>query len=150
MVEETITTSVDALTELLKKHNKIGLEEAAKKLDIPISVVQSWVDFLVEEKILGLEYKFTTPYIYLNKSNKKKSSYTIKKDDVSIDNFRENFEKKAEEKQISGNKAKDLWKNHLLQKVDKKKDFFFREARKRGFFNTEDLWKEYKKRVVNT
>lgn len=147
MVEETITTSVDSLIDLLKSVDKIELELAANKLGLPINIVQSWVDFLVEEKIIGIEYKFTTPYIYLNKANIKKA-IAVETEDVSIDSFKENFEKKASDKQISQLQATDLWKNHLLQKMDKKKQFFFREARKRGFFNPEDLWSEYKKKMI--
>lgn len=148
MVDDTITTSVDTLIELLKKVDKIELSKAASDLSLPISVVQSWVDFLVEEKLLGLEYKFTTPYIYLNKEEIKKKE-AIVTEDVSIDNFKEAFNKKASDKQISITQARDLWKNHLLQKFERKRDFFFREARKRGFFNSEQLWIEYKNKLIN-
>ncbi|NQU98902.1 hypothetical protein HQ533_05540 [Candidatus Woesearchaeota archaeon] len=147
VVEETITTSVDSLIELLKKVNKIELEQAAAKLKMPVSVVQSWVDFLVEEKIIGLEYKFTTPFIYLNKPHAAAKT-AIDTTDVSIDKFKEDFQKKASEKKIPTHQSTDLWKNHLLQKLDKKKDFFFREARKRGFFNQEELWIQYRKKII--
>ncbi|MBU0471377.1 MAG: hypothetical protein KKF89_06110 [Nanoarchaeota archaeon] len=147
MVEETITTSVDSLIDLLKKVSKIELEEAANKLEMPVSVVQSWVDFLVEERIIGLEYKFTTPFIYLNKPHNQ-TSETIEAPEVSIDQFKDDFKKKATEKQIPTTQTIDLWKNHLLQKLEKKKDLFFREARKRGFFNQEELWIEYRKKIM--
>ena len=147
MVDDSIKTSVDSLIELLKTVEKIELEVAATKLGLPISVVQSWVDFLVEEKILGLEYKFTTPFIYLNKE--KKRGEDLETEEVSIDNFKEAFSKKAVDKQIPTFQTNDLWKNHLLQKLEKKKDFFVREARKRGFFNAEELWSNYRKKLLS-
>jgi len=147
VVEDIITTSVDSLINLLNEVDKIELEEAAKKLKIQVSTVQSWVDFLVEEKIIGLEYKFTTPYIYLNKPKKEKKA-EAETEEVSIDNFKEEFHRKASEKQIPTHQAHDLWKNHLLQRVEKKREFFFREARKRGFFNPEELWGEYKNKLM--
>lgn len=146
VVEETITTSVDSLIDLLKEVDKIELEVAAKKLGLSISVVQSWVDFLVEENIIGLEYKFTTPYIYLNKPKKKEEE--VETDDQTIQTFRTDFHKKASDKKIPVQQVHDLWKNHLLQKMEKRKDFFFREANRKGFFNPQDLWLEYKQRLM--
>ncbi|MAG39285.1 hypothetical protein CMO90_04330 [Candidatus Woesearchaeota archaeon] len=148
MVDETLTTTVDSLINLLKEVDKIELEEAAKKLDLSVDIIQSWVDFLVEEKLVGIEYKFTTPYIYFNKPKEK--SKAEKKEEESIEKMKEDFHKKAAEKKISKIEAKDLWKNHLLQKMDKKKDFFFKESRKRGLFNPEELWKEYKDKLLNS
>jgi|FLOH01.1.fsa_nt_gi hypothetical protein len=147
MVDEIITTSVDSLLDLLKKVNKIEMEVAAKQLDVSLNVLQSWVEFLVEEKVLGIEYKFTTPFIYLNKPTE---TQTAKKEseEISIDNFKEDFHKKASEKKISPIQAQDLWKNHLLQKLEKKKSFFFKEARQRDFFNPEELWSTYRKKLM--
>lgn len=147
VVEGTITTSVDTLIDLLNEVDKIELEVAAKKLGLSISVVQSWVDFLVEENIIGLEYKFTTPYIYLNKP-KKKEEVKVEEETQSIETFRTDFHKKASDKKIPEQQVHDLWKNHILQKMEKKKDFFFREANRRGFFNPQDLWLEYKQRLM--
>ena len=48
------------------------MEDASKILKLPMNVVQSLVDFLVEEKIFGIEYKFTTPYIYISQEKGKK------------------------------------------------------------------------------
>ena len=46
----------------------MAVEEVSKTLHLPAPSVQALVDFLVEEKVLGIEYKFTTPYIYINNS----------------------------------------------------------------------------------
>lgn len=153
MVDEAITTDVDALINLLKENKRLKLEDAAKKLDVPISVLQSWVDFLVEEKIIGMEYKFTTAFIYLNEPEKKekKKSELIekKKEEVSMETFKMDFSKRAADKKISQNLTGDLWKNHLMQRLDTKKEFFFREAKKKGFFNPESLWGTYKQKIMD-
>ena len=62
-----IRTAADELFELVKKNAKISVEGAAKQLRIPLATIQALVDFLVEEKVFGIEYKFTTPFIYLYK-----------------------------------------------------------------------------------
>jgi hypothetical protein len=147
MVEGTITTGVDDLLEFLKGKNKVATEEAAKVLGVSLKVVQSWVDFLVEEKILGVEYKFTKPYIYLNQPKEEKKAVIVE-EEVSIDEFKDAFNKKAKEKDIPAENVNNLWKNHLLQEMEKKKEFFFREARKKGFFNQEELWINYKKNII--
>ncbi|MBU0665948.1 MAG: hypothetical protein ABIC91_04690 [Nanoarchaeota archaeon] len=147
MVEGTITTTVDDLLELLKNKDNMAIEEVASKLKVPIKVVQSWIDFLVEEKILGIEFKFTKPFVYLNKP-KNIIPELIEDEMPSIDKIKEDFKRKAEEKRISQKDVKNLWQNHILEEVEKKKDFFFKESRKRGFFNPEDLWIKYKKNLV--
>ncbi|HEC96339.1 MAG TPA: hypothetical protein ENI59_01520, partial [Euryarchaeota archaeon] len=68
MAEKTIKTGVDQLIELLKRVEKIEMSKAAKEINVPLKTLQKWVDFLAEEGLIGIEYKFTTPYIYLNKS----------------------------------------------------------------------------------
>ncbi|MFH1589065.1 MAG: hypothetical protein ABIB43_00670 [archaeon] len=151
MEEEIITTNVDNLINLLKGVDTIELSAAAKKLGMPFSVVQSWVEFLVEENIIGLEYKFTTPYIYLNKEKEQTKIETIKKEskNVAIHKLETEFRRKAAEKKISKEHATNLWKNHVFQKMEKKKEFFVQEARKKGLLNYEELWEEYKIKLTN-
>ena len=47
MIDESITTTADELIDFLKTVDKIELEEAAKKLEIPVKTLQTWVDFLM-------------------------------------------------------------------------------------------------------
>ena len=60
-----IRTGADELVELVKKRKKISIEEAAKLLGLKPANIQGLVDFLVEDKKFGVEYKFTTPYVYM-------------------------------------------------------------------------------------
>ena len=62
-----LKTIADELLELVKKSGKISVEDIAKKFNVPLSTVQSLVDFLVEEKVFGIEYNFTTPFVYMYK-----------------------------------------------------------------------------------
>ena len=73
-MDNLLKTSVDDLHELVKSRGKISVEEAAKVLRLPINVVHSLVDFFVEEKLFGIEYKFTTPYIYISQNHPKEKS----------------------------------------------------------------------------
>src|SRR3990167_2803049 len=69
MDDNVLTTSADELYNLVMSRKKISVEDASKILRLPMNIVQSLVDFLVEEKIFGIEYEFTTPYIYPYKEN---------------------------------------------------------------------------------
>ena len=60
---QVIETGVDKLVELLKSKGKMSFRDAAKELGVGIEVIAEWADFLNEEGILGVEYKFTTPYL---------------------------------------------------------------------------------------
>ncbi|MBI2208893.1 hypothetical protein HYU50_05350 [Candidatus Woesearchaeota archaeon] len=71
MVNDILKTSADDLYELVKSREKISVEEAAKLLRMPINTVHALVDFLVEEKMFGIEYKFTTAYIYISQEHPK-------------------------------------------------------------------------------
>ena len=145
MNEEVVRTGVDELLELLKTTAKIPLAEAATKLNANIDIIQSWVDFLVEEGIVGIEYKFTTPFIYLNKPVEDHDSKKpdVKDEDITIEYFRDEFYQKARKSNIPEDRIKALWKNHLAQALELKKKFFMFEVDQRKLPNKEILWHEY-------
>jgi len=58
MTEARVETGVDRLLEFLKGKNKMPLKEVAKNLDVSENILQLWVDFLVEERILGVVIGF--------------------------------------------------------------------------------------------
>ncbi|MBU1204207.1 MAG: hypothetical protein KKG60_04030 [Nanoarchaeota archaeon] len=58
-----ISTAVDSLVRLVKKKGIIQINDAAKELSIPASIVNEWAVFLEEEGIIEIEYRFTTPYL---------------------------------------------------------------------------------------
>ena len=66
MVDEVLRTDVDDFMELVKRRGKMTIKDAAHALGVTEKTVERWTDFLVEERILDTEYKFTTQYIYLN------------------------------------------------------------------------------------
>ncbi len=149
MDEVKVETGVDALISLLQKHDKMSLKDVAIKLGISEAFIQSWVDFLVEERILGVEYKFTKPYIYLNQKKK-----FLDKDeeeeltDLQIDHFKKNYFEHARKKLIPENKIPALWKLHISSAIDKKREFFIQEATKHGLSDVETLFLKYKEQLV--
>lgn len=147
MDDGTITTGVDSLLTLLQNVDKISLIDAAKKMGISQKLVQSWVDFLVEEEIVGIEYKFTKPIIYLNKPPEEKKA-RIKEEEEKLDEYKEDFKKRASQKNIPQEKISFLWKNHVTESLNRKKDYFVRETKKRNLANVETLWSEYKERLL--
>ncbi|MBW2990474.1 hypothetical protein KY348_02085 [Candidatus Woesearchaeota archaeon] len=150
MAEGIVKTGVDELLEFLKKVEKIPLSEAAHKLGVSVSLLQSWVDFLVEEEIIGIEYKFTKPIIYLNKPEEEKKALIREEQEPNLAVYKEDFEMRAFQKNIPQEKMTFLWRNHVGVALERRKAFFFREARKRNLTNTESLWGAYKNRLLSS
>ena len=67
MEKKTIQTEVDRLVSLVQEEGKISTKNAAKKLNMPISIISEWASFLEEEGIINIEYKFTTPLLVKRK-----------------------------------------------------------------------------------
>ncbi len=58
-----VRTRADELLKLVKQKGELSFDSAAKALNVSISTVESWANFLEEEKILSIKYNFTTPFI---------------------------------------------------------------------------------------
>lgn len=144
MADEVITTGVDDLLEYLGGKDKVALQDVAKVLGIPHETLQAWVDFLVEEKILGIEYKFTKPYVYLNREGGQKK----KGEQLGLNDLREEYERHAREKKMPGEKIAELWRTHVADALDRKKEYFLEEAKVRGLPNTDEHWEAYRKNVL--
>lgn len=76
-----ITTAVDSLVRFVNRKGKIGLEQASKELGIPANILNEWATFLDQEKIIKLQYKFTTPYLVSTKKTKEET----KEDNIDYD-----------------------------------------------------------------
>lgn len=148
MVGDTLETDVDRLLHLLESEGEMSLSDAAKKLKIPLKTIQAWVDFLVEEKIIGVEYKFTSQHIYLNKGENTLTKKKKEEFNINLKYFYDNFVKRARENKIPESKIRMLWENHLLNKLELLKSFFYDNARRRGVVNIDECWEEYKEEVV--
>jgi hypothetical protein len=141
--DEMVTTGVDDLIKLLSEYPKLSVEEVSRRLNISKKILKSWIDFLVEEKILGIEYSFTTPYIYLNKpveADKTKKTTEMK---LSYGIFKQEFFEKARSDKIPEDKILGFWQGHLQPILDANKEFFLREAKKRNLPQGEEIWQRY-------
>ena len=139
-----IRTVADELFELVKKSKKISVEDAASQLKIPLATVQALVDFLVEEKVFGIEYKFTTPYIYLYKEDLKGT----KRKDTSLAKglvTKEFFYEKAKHKKVPYEHIEGFWRKYLQQNISHIREEFLRKTKERKIpeENVEEIWKKY-------
>ena len=143
MDNEILKTSVDDLHELVRSREKISVEDAAKLLKLPVNIAQSLVDFLVEESIFGIEYKFTTPYIYL--SHKKKKDINLQKQFKKKLVTKEEFFKKASNWNAPFEKINDLWESYIQENLSSIKEEFYIKAHTRNFpkDKIDALWKKY-------
>jgi len=141
MEDNVLKTSADDLYELVKSRKKISVEDAAKILKVPDKVVQGLVDFLVEEKIFGIEYKFTTPYIYISQENKIEFVSKPKKKLIP----KENFFKKANEWNVPSEKINYLWKKYVRENLESIKEDFYTKANSRNLSKEkiDRLWNKY-------
>lgn len=150
MADSTVRTGVDELLDLLRKIDKITLSDAAKKLGLNSSLLQSWVDFLVEEEIIGIEYKFTKPIIYLNKPAEEKKARIKEEAEIGLESYKQDFKLRASEKSIPVEKISFLWRDHAKEALNRRKDFFFREAKKRNLANVDNLWRIYNEKIMSS
>ena len=135
--------------QLVKEQKKISLPEAAKKLHIKESTVQAWVDFLVEEHLLGIEYKFTTPYIYVHDQKKIERVKQEQKEQYTLQDYKNGFAKKARENQLPQEQIPQLWKEHLRTTLTKNKNYFVQECQRRGVDEAEQLYNQYTQEVLH-
>lgn len=142
--DSIIKTAADELFELVKKSKKLSVEEASKILKMPISTVQALVDFLVEEKVFGIEYKFTTPYVYLYKEGIKEA----KKRETSFTKglvTKEEFYEKAKKRNVPYEYIEGLWRKYLKQNIKNLREEFIAKSKGKKVpqEKIEELWQKY-------
>ena len=144
MNNPVLKTSADDLYELVKSRKKISVEDAAKLLKMPVKTVHALVDFLVEEKIFGIEYKFTTPYVYISQENPEKK--VMAKSGFTRGMItKEEFFEKAKKWNISPEKINDLWNKYIAENLKYIKEDFYKKAQLRNLpkEQTDRLFEKY-------
>ncbi|MFT4250185.1 MAG: hypothetical protein ACMXYD_02380 [Candidatus Woesearchaeota archaeon] len=142
-----IQTGVDELMQLLQEHKKISLKEASTRLETPETTIQAWVDFLVEDQILGIEYKFTTPYIYIHNPERAEQLETPDEDKYTLKDYKNGFYQEATNKELPEKDIPRLWKEHLRYVIEQNKEYFFTECKKRAIPHEQELFIEYTEEV---
>ncbi len=137
---DVLRTEVDDFLELIKKYRKVSLPDVAKEMKVPQQTIQAWTDFLVEEGIVGIEYKFTTPYVYIEEEKKGKSGIGY----LGFDT-KEVFYDKARKRSIADAQIRLLWLKYLTANEDSMRKVFEDKCRERGLAKEkiELLWKKY-------
>jgi hypothetical protein len=136
-----LRTDVDVFLDLVRRRQKISLVDAAKELHITQQTIQAWTDFLVEEKILGIEYKFTTPYVYMNIEQSEKQEL---KNYIEFDT-KEEFYEKAKNKGLNAGQVKLLWLKYVNLNKSAMRRVFYEKSKSRGIdaAKVDELWKKY-------
>jgi hypothetical protein len=138
--KDELKTEVDAFLELVKKNKKVSLIDAAKEMKVPLQTIQLWTDFLVEEGIVGIEYKFTTPYVFMQEEKAGKGTLGF----IGFDT-KEVFYEKAKKKGIKENQIRLLWLKYLNANEESIKKIFEDKCRERSVpaYKVALLWKKY-------
>ncbi|MBI2653911.1 hypothetical protein HYX02_03805 [Candidatus Woesearchaeota archaeon] len=142
--DNVLRTVADELVELVNISKKISVEEAAKKLKMSVDSVQALIDFLVEEKVFGLEYKFTTPYVYIYKEGVQETERKEKSFTEGLIT-KEQFYEKAKERNVPHEHIEGLWRRYLQQNLVQIRAEFLRKAKERNLpgEKIEDIWNKY-------
>jgi len=79
MVQDSLLkTGVDRLVSLIQEKKRISVPEAAKELGVSQVVVEEWADFLEEEGIISIDYKFATSWLIEKKLKKEEITKKVK------------------------------------------------------------------------
>lgn len=141
-----LKTGVDDLMRIVQTEKKISVSDVAKRLNLSEKIVQSWVDFLVEEHVLGIEYKFTTPYVFpLKKPSPKRA---VDEESYALSDFKDVFITYCQQRQIPEEQHQQLWREHLDGVVRSQKNFFVEECGRRGISDSETLFADYVQEVL--
>ena len=146
MGEEMITTGVDELIAYLRGKDRVALQDAATVLGLPMDTLQAWVDFLVEEKILGLEYRFTKPFVYLNRDSV--DAGVPHERALTLQEMRALFVEHARSKRIPDEKIVGLWHTHVINTLNKKQTYFIDQAMRRSLPDPEHAWQTYREDLL--
>ena len=135
-----LKTDVDDFISFVKEKGKVTFSEASKQLNIPESTIEAWSDFLVEERVLGIEYKFTTAYIYMDIS-----ALGVKHDGNMQLETKEEFFEKASKRKIPQYEIMNMWVKYLSLNLERIKAVFMVRAAERGLGQekADSLWRKY-------
>ena len=71
LTSSIIETGVDKLVKLVNTAGRVSSYDAAKELGVSNTIIMEWADFLEEEGIIKVEYKFTKQFLVTRKLGKK-------------------------------------------------------------------------------
>ncbi|MBI2176438.1 hypothetical protein HYU40_03790 [Candidatus Woesearchaeota archaeon] len=60
---EEVKTGADRLLDLVRRSKEVAMAAAAKELGASLQTVEAWANFLEEDGLVIVKYKFTTPYV---------------------------------------------------------------------------------------
>jgi hypothetical protein len=78
MAKALLKTGVDELVRLIKEKNKITVSDAAKGLGVSQDAIDEWADFLEEDNVIDIEYKFANTWLINKKLQKGEIKEKIK------------------------------------------------------------------------
>lgn len=122
-----ITTAVDSLVKLVNNKGRISLESASKELGIPQNILNEWANFLDQENIIEIEYKFTTAYLISRRNDKKEEavidyemiSRKLEVMEAHLNKMEPKNDKKAKQKQYLLKQIKSLIERARKKKIMK-------------------------------
>jgi len=126
-MDETITTDVDSLINIVKNKKRISFDDAAKKLKLPTETIEAWAAFLEEEGTVSIDYKFTTPYL-VEKSMERLTGSEDDPDFIQINNLLKEAQKSIEEGNVTS--AKETYYK-IIDKINTMQNSFKDEALKK-------------------
>jgi len=138
-----LETGVDKLVNLVRKNKRVSLADAAKQLGVSTVVVEEWADFLEEEGIISMEYKFTTPYLVERLLTREE----IAKKETEFGGKKEAFVRKAEVALALIDKEGDAFHKIKNQFDDLKKNLSVELKKVKGDLKDLEKYEDLKNRL---
>lgn len=118
-----LLTGVDQLLNLVQTKGRVSIDEAAKELGLGKTIVREWAEFLEDEGIVNLEFKFSKVFI-TPKLHKKLTESKVKELNLKKQAFLAKIETAV---QSIEEEARELTKS--LQEIGNVKDLFDSELK---------------------
>ncbi len=150
-------TEIDELLRVLSEKESITVDAASKLMGVDVKTMHTWVDSLVEEKVILLDYDFLTPIIKLTPEKKseiigkKKAFETSQKENMAKKlGLRGAFIEKAKKRGFDDNKIKVLWKKFVeINESSLKKEFYEKAIKKDIDTGLDNLWMTFYQQYKN-
>ena len=147
MRSNVLSTPIDKLVDYFKTHKTCTFTDVVNYMRYPIEILEKWFTILEDYSIIKVQFRGFEGYItYIEKEDTSQAN----KNKVDIDNLKKIFIIKAQEKNYSYEKMKQLWPIFIKEYERDIRLLFEDKAKERGYEieKIQRAWLLFKKELV--
>ena len=147
METKVLLTPVDELVGIVKENPNCQVGFLAKKLELPVTLIEKWLVVLEEFRILNIQYKGFEGFVNVTEGLKKQDA----KKEIDVDKIKSIFVEKSKAKGLSITKMQQIWPSFLRRYEGEIKELFYKKAKKAGFEDNKVAlaWSKYREELNN-